>query len=132
MQILHSYARLRRVKSLNHLAQQAMTNGDHNADHAVPSADHSLSIEEAAQRLNVSPPTVRRRIKQGKLRAYQRTVPTGFEWRIILDHEDAAPSSKADQPVISAMPMPAQSAINGAQPQPSPDLDRLVDLVDRL
>ena len=109
-----------------------MTNGDHNADQAVPSDDHSLSIEEAAQRLNLSPPTVRRRIKQGKLRAYQRTVPTGFEWRIVLDHEHPAPAGKADQPVISAMPMPAQATINGAQPLPSPDLDRLVDLVDRL
>ena len=109
-----------------------MTNGDHNADQAVPSDDHSLSIEEAAQRLNLSPPTVRRRIKQGKLRAYQRTVPTGFEWRIILDHDDAAPSSKADRSVIGAMHMPAQTAINGVQPLPSPDLDRLVDLLDRL
>ena len=109
-----------------------MTNGDHNDDQSATNDDHSLSIEEAAQRLNLSPPTIRRRIKQGKLHAFQRTVPTGFEWRIILDHEHAAPSSKADQPVISVMPMPDQAAINGAHSAPAPDLDRLVDLVDRL
>ena len=109
-----------------------MTNGDHNDDQSAANDDHSLSIEEAAQRLNLSPPTIRRRIKQGKLRAFQCTVPTGFEWRIILDHDDAAPSGKADQAVISVMPMPDQAVINGAHPVPAPDLDRLVDLVDRL
>jgi len=47
--------------------------------------DRSLSIEEAAQVLGCSARTVRRRIKDGSLQAFERPIPRGFEWRILLE-----------------------------------------------
>ncbi len=47
--------------------------------------DRSLSIEEAAQALGCSARTIRRRIKDGQLQAYERPIPRGFEWRILLE-----------------------------------------------
>jgi excisionase family DNA binding protein len=64
--------------------------------------DRSLSIEEAAERLGYSERTVRRRIKDGSLQAFQQPIPRGFAWRILLekpaevDTEGRQPSGKHD------------------------------------
>jgi excisionase family DNA binding protein len=67
------------------------------------SPDHSLSIDEAAARLGVSPVTIRRRIKTGEIGAVKRPTAYGFEWRILLDSdgESTVVSTSAAQPVIS-------------------------------
>ncbi len=56
---------------------------DSQARQDVGKHDRSLSIEEAAQVLGCSARTVRRRIKDGSLRAFERPIPRGFEWRIL-------------------------------------------------
>jgi hypothetical protein len=48
------------------------------ADPHEESPDHSLSIEEAAARLNVSPVTIRRRIKTGEIGAFNAPQPTAL------------------------------------------------------
>ena len=47
--------------------------------------DRSLSILEAAEHLGCSTRTIRRRIKDGQLQAFERPIPRGFEWRILLE-----------------------------------------------
>lgn len=49
--------------------------------------DKSRSIEEAARLLGCSARTIRRRIKAGSLKAFERPIPRGFEWRILLEDE---------------------------------------------
>ncbi len=91
------------------------------ADHQVESPDHSLSIEEAAESMDVSPATIRRRIKTGELAAFKRTTPYGFEWRIGL-------ITTADQVVES----PDQPVVESADQTPVPETLELVRLVARL
>ncbi len=46
-----------------------------------------LTIHAAAAALGMSPSTVRRRIKEGRLHAMQRPTTQGYEWRVFLgDH----------------------------------------------
>ena len=90
------------------------------ADHQVESPDHSLSIEEAAGSMDVSPATIRRRIKTGELAAFKRTTPYGFEWRIGTEPESIGLITTADQVVES----PDQT--------PVPETLELVRLVARL
>ena len=78
------------------------------AEHQGNSPDHSLSIEEAADELGVSPATIRRRIKTGEIGAYKRTTTYGFEWRVLLEENGAALSSSPDHPVLSAVQSPDQ------------------------
>lgn len=56
-----------------------------------------LTIGEAAERLGVSPDTVRRRLKRGELEGEQEQTAQGFIWRIVLpvDSDEPAP---ADEP----------------------------------
>ncbi len=46
-----------------------------------------LTIHEAATALGMSPSTVRRHIKEGRLHAMRRPTTQGYEWRVFLgDH----------------------------------------------
>ncbi len=90
------------------------------ADHDLDRADHSLSIEEAAERMGVSPATIRRRIKTGELAAFKRTTPYGFEWRIGAGPESIGLITTADHVVES----PDQTS--------TPETLELVRLVARL
>jgi excisionase family DNA binding protein len=78
--------------------------------------DGSLSIEEAAARLEVSPATIRRRIKTGEIGAYKRTTVYGFEWRILLGEDSEALITSPDQNVHSGVQTPDQDVITPTQP----------------
>jgi hypothetical protein len=98
------------------------------ADHQVDSPDHSLSIEEAAESMSVSPATIRRRIKTGELAAFKRTTPYGFEWRIGTEPERIGLITTADHVVES----PDQPVVESADQTPAPETSELVRLVARL
>ena len=59
--------------------------------------DRSLSIKEAAQLLRCSERTLRRRIKDGSVQAYERPIPRGFEWRILPENLPAEVDTEARQ-----------------------------------
>jgi excisionase family DNA binding protein len=86
------------------------------AGHAPPT--HGLTIEEAATRLGLSVTTVRRRIKQKKLRATLVAGDHGPEYRVQVepgqattlagerrhdDGQDDQPSLGADQPAVNSL-----------------------------
>ncbi len=48
----------------------------------VVAAEVGITVQEAAQAYGVSEKTIRRRIKEGKLSAYQVPTAQGHEWRI--------------------------------------------------
>jgi excisionase family DNA binding protein len=52
-----------------------------------------LSVHEAAERLGVSEATIRRRIRRGDLRAIKHTLPSGYEWRVLLSDHPAVTAS---------------------------------------
>src|SRR5919199_3903166 len=91
------------------------------ADPHEESPDHSLSIDEAAARLGVSPVTIRRRIKTGEIGAIKRPTAYGFEWRILLDGEGVAVSTSAVQHVIGT---PISSD------HPSPEVMKLLEMLE--
>jgi DNA repair exonuclease SbcCD ATPase subunit len=76
-----------------------MIDVDHNDDHPVQNDDQSLSIADAAKHLDLSPATIRRRIKDRKLAAFQRPTERGFEWRILPDQSVENLDHIVDQPV---------------------------------
>jgi len=66
-----------------------------------------LSVHEAAKRLGVSEATIRRRIRRGELRALKHPLPSGYEWRVLLDdHPAVMPAESAvthdDQPPVTS------------------------------
>lgn len=54
---------------------------------AISPQDGSLTIKDATNYLGISESTIRRWIKDGKLSAYQRPIPQGYEWRIQIPGE---------------------------------------------
>jgi len=76
-----------------------MIDVDHNDDHLMQNDDQSLSIDDAAKRLGMSPATIRRRIKDRKLAAFQRPTERGFEWRVLPDQPIENLDHIVDQPV---------------------------------
>jgi excisionase family DNA binding protein len=53
-----------------------------------------VSIDEAARLLGVSQDTIRRRIRNGELKAHQETRPQGYVWRVILPAEEPEPEAQ--------------------------------------
>jgi excisionase family DNA binding protein len=51
-----------------------------------------ISTAEAAQRLGVTPTTVRRMIAAGRLRAVQERRPQGARFRVLWNTQDSTPS----------------------------------------
>jgi excisionase family DNA binding protein len=47
-----------------------------------------LTLEEAAERLNLSPRTVQRRLKHGQIKGFKVSGPRGPEWRIEISSTD--------------------------------------------
>ncbi len=54
-------------------------------DEQVPTTAEGLTIHQAALQLGMSESTIRRRIKDGSLKASRIPTSQGFEWRILLD-----------------------------------------------
>lgn len=50
----------------------------------------SVSVMEAATHLGVSHDTIRRRIRNGELKAHQEPTPQGYVWRVELPEDGAA------------------------------------------
>jgi excisionase family DNA binding protein len=100
-------------------------NVDSNDGQEAANVAQSLSIDEAAQLYDVSPRTIRRRIKDGELSAYQRPTTRGFEWRVVPggipetidsnDRQDGVNDSQATanvgQPTIDTQPNPIFKAL---------------------
>jgi len=57
-----------------------------------------VPIKEAAERLGVSPDTIRRRLKAGELTGEREKTPQGFVWRVELPAEAASGETGADMP----------------------------------
>jgi excisionase family DNA binding protein len=53
-----------------------------------------VSIDEAARLLGVSQDTIRRRIRNGELKAHQETRPQGYVWRVILPDKEPEPEGQ--------------------------------------
>lgn len=62
-----------------------------------------VSIQEAAERLGVSPDTIRRRLKRGELQGTQARTPQGFVWQIEVPSEPATSESKASESPAAAI-----------------------------
>lgn len=86
--------------------------------------DGSLSLHEAAAHYHRSERTIMRWIKDGKLQAYKVDTPRGDVWRILLDSQQNGSAVMHDSENVTYDGAAAAAS--------SPDLDRLVDLVDRL
>ncbi len=72
--------------------------------------EETFSVHEAAACLGKSEATVRRMIKRQELRAFQRTIPGGFEWRIYrADLPDGDPPITHDGDLIVT---PDQEAVS--------------------
>src|SRR4051812_36448786 len=83
------------------------------------SEEQMLSLEEVAERLQVSDQTVRRWIKSGRLRAYK----PGLEWRIRPSDLDAfletriSPKAQASQPSAEDSPELRRDALAPTEEQ---------------
>lgn len=86
--------------------------------------DHSLSVDDAAQHLGVSPATIRRRIKDRKVAAFQRPTERGFEWRILpaqpLDNVEHNDVHNDDQSV---------EKVDQEPPSVAPELMKMLDML---
>lgn len=57
-----------------------------------------VPIKEAAERLGVSPDTIRRRLKAGELTGEREKTAQGFIWRVELPLEAASGETEAETP----------------------------------
>jgi hypothetical protein len=55
------------------------------SDEQIPTTGGGVTIHQAALRLGMSESTIRRRIKDGSLKASRIPTSQGFEWRVLLD-----------------------------------------------
>jgi hypothetical protein len=54
------------------------------------------TIDQAAARLGVSRPTIRRRLRNGELRGERKPTKQGFQWEVLLDLPTDSPDDSAD------------------------------------
>jgi len=57
----------------------------------------NMNIPEAAAHLGVSPDTIRRRIKEGTLKAEKVRTPQGYRWEVDISNAPAAPMQAPTQ-----------------------------------
>lgn len=99
------------------------------------SADHSLTIAEAAAHFGVAAATIRRRIKTGELAAFKHTTPYGFEWRINISQESQALITSPIHEAITPEHSPDQtieSPDHKGDQSSAPEVIRALDLVSDL
>jgi excisionase family DNA binding protein len=65
--------------------REAMTDQGDPPTHLIAVQLDTLSVQEAAEALGVTPKTIRRRIKQGTLQGFKQPTSQGYEWRVRLD-----------------------------------------------
>jgi len=98
-------------------------------------SDSPLSLTDAAAHLGISERTLIRRIEKGSIRGEKIGEGRGGVWRVYLDGQSAAPHVQASDS-RQAMPVPLSDSEHSVSDSPTgsaaPNLDRLVDLVDRL
>jgi len=101
--------------------------------------DRSLSISEVAARLELSERTIRRRIKDGSLQAFQRPTSRGYEWRILLEAEPGQELVNVDRNDRQAESKDRQEPVNvdtGAEPAEPPAAElgllKALDMVEAL
>ncbi len=85
-------------------------------DEQVATTTEGVTIHQAAVQLDISESTVRRRIKDGSLKASRIPTSQGFEWRILLDEQAAV--TGGGQVVTSGENLPTdgeQAPTNGEQ-----------------
>ena len=70
-------------------------------------AEH-VTIREAAERLGVSPDTIRRRITRGQLQAVKEPRPQGFVWMVELPTAKAKRQRSSRRPPRPRGPSPAE------------------------
>ena len=78
----------------------------------------TLSVQEAAEALGVTPKTIRRRIKQGALQGFKQPTSQGYEWRVRLDGQVDAHAVQVDAPTAE---------VGREMDTPAPPLGGLVD-----
>ncbi len=76
-------------------------------DEQVSTIADGLTIHQAALQLGMSQTTIRRRIKDGSLKASRIPTSQGFEWRILLDEQ--APATSGAQLVTNGENLPTNS-----------------------
>ena len=80
-------------------SDHAATGSDHGADATVATAP--VTVEQAAAILGVSVSTVRRRIRDGSIRAEEARRPQGPVWLVYLP-ADATSATTSDRPAATA------------------------------
>jgi len=53
----------------------------------------TVSIREAAERLGMSPDTIRRHLRNGTLKGEQEKTPQGFRWRVQINTNGSQPNN---------------------------------------
>ncbi len=93
----------------------------------------SLSVQEAAERLGVTPKTIRRRIKQGALYSFKMPTSQGYEWRVQLDIQDGQVDTHA---TLLDSQLPTQAENKGVhiptQQPTAPELLKALDMIEAL
>ena len=73
-----------------------------------------LSIDQAAERLGVSRPTIRRRLRNGELRGERKPTKQGFVWEVLIDSPDGeSPGTERRPPgrVAGGAPLVAKAVV---------------------
>ncbi len=78
-----------------------------------------VTITEAAERLAVSPDTIKRRLRRGELLGHKQPRPQGFTWMIEVEESDGLESTQAE----------TQAATDAGTHASTGELHRLEELV---
>ncbi len=126
------------MTNLVHNDDHPVNNDRQNDDQRVNNDEQSISIYAAAERLGVSTATIRRRIKERKIAAFQRPTERGFEWRILLDQPVKNVDHIVDQPVhivaqeVSIDMQKDDQAMENVDQEPTGVIPELIKTLDML
>ncbi len=100
-------------------------------DEQVPTTADGLTIHQAALQFGMSETTIRRRIKDGSLKASRIPTSQGFEWRILFNEQ--APVTNGGQLVTTGENLPTNSEEAPAIGEQVPTSnDQLVTITDQV
>ena len=101
--------------------REAITGQGDPPTHLIAVQLDTLSVQEAAEALGVTPKTIRRRIKQGTLQGFKQPTSQGYEWRVRLDGQVDAHAVQVDTPTAE---------VGREMDTPAPPLGGQVDTQD--